>query len=54
MVDIENERIIVHRFEEGDLVNVYMFDDAVSVGIFNDECIIDFAEISERIEFLKE
>lgn len=54
MVDIDNERVIVHRFEAEDIVNVFTFDDAIPVGIFDDECIIDFAEISERIEFLNE
>ena len=53
MVDVENERIIVHRFEKGDIVNVYTFDDIVSVGIFDGDCMIDFVEISERIAFLK-
>lgn len=54
MVDIENERIIIHKFEEGDIVKVHTFEDVISVGIFDDECIIDFTEISERIEFLNE
>ena len=54
MVDIENEKIIVNEFETGNIVTIYSFDDEVPVGIFSGDCKVDFAEVAEKIEFLKE
>ena len=54
MVDIEKEQIIVYRFEKSDLAAIYTFQDKIPVGIFDDECEVDFAEVAEKIAFLKE
>ena len=49
-----NEKIIVNEFETGNIVTIYSFDDEVPVGIFSGDCKVDFAEVAEKIEFLKE
>ena len=54
MVDIDNEKIIVHEFEKGNVVTIYSFADEVPVGIFCGDCQVGFAEIAEKISFLKE
>lgn len=54
IVDIEKEQVITHLFEESELAVLYTFKDKVDVGIFDKECRVDFAEIAEKISFLKE
>lgn len=45
MVDLEQERVIVHCFEEQGESIIYGFDTPVSVGIYGGELKIDFREI---------
>lgn len=54
LVDSVKKRVYVHQYEKDDLNKVYTFDDRVPVGIWNDECEVDFAEIYEYISFLYE
>lgn len=49
MVDIDNRRITVCRFESGDLTTIYGFEDKVPVGIFDGQCVVDFKEIDKNI-----
>jgi len=54
IVDPQKETIVVYKFipeEEGEMeVSFYTFENQVPVGIFNNECIVDFKEIKEYLE----
>lgn len=52
IVDPQKETVVVYKFNKEDDVDVafYTFENQVPVGIFNDECIVDFKEIKEYIE----
>lgn len=50
IVDLENERIIVYDIEHDIQVSIYTFENQVPVGIFNNECIVDFKEIKEYLK----
>ncbi len=50
LIDLQNKKVIVHDFEHGDDISVYTFEDKVPVGIWNGECEIDFARITETID----
>lgn len=52
MVDPDRKKIIVHIFGEEPDVFVYGFNAKVPVSIYDNECIIDFEEISEYVKFL--
>jgi len=52
MVDPEKRRIYVYMFEKDELPMMYTFEDKVPVGIFEEECKIDFAKIYEYVSFL--
>ena len=52
MVDPDRKKIIVHIFGEEPDVFVYGFNAKVPVSIYDNECIIDFKEISEYVKFL--
>ena len=54
LVDPDAKRVMVYRFEEDVVLNLYGFDSKVPVGIFDDKCEIDFAELYEQIAFLYE
>lgn len=54
LVDPDAKRVMVYRFEEDVVLNIYGFDSKVPVGIFDDKCEIDFAELYEQIAFLYE
>lgn len=54
LVDPDAKRVMVYRFEEDVVLNIYGFDRKVPVGIFDDKCEIDFAELYEQIAFLYE
>lgn len=49
IVDPEKECIVVYDIENDLDISVYTFDNQVPVRIFNNECVIDFAEIKEYI-----
>ena len=55
IVDSRRQRIIVYILnEEGYFdISLYTFEDQIPVFIFNNECIIDFKEISEYLEFME-
>lgn len=56
IVDSKRKRVIVYTLVEENYYDValYTFEDCVPVHIFDNECIIDFKEIYEYIEFMYE
>lgn len=54
IVDPIQKRVVVHYFESTDIPKTYGFEAKVPVGIFGDNCVIDFAEIYKQIEFMYE
>lgn len=52
IVDLEKERIIVYDIEHDIQTMVYTFDSQVPVGIWNGECVVDFAEIKTYLKDL--
>ena len=54
MIDPKKKRVYVYQFEEDFAPTVYTFADKVPVGIWNNECEVDFAEIYDYISFLYE
>ena len=55
LVDPIKKRVHVYKFEKDEYApTMYTFDDKVPVGIWNDECEVDFAEIYDYISFLYE
>lgn len=54
IVDPIQKRVVVHYFESTDIPKTYGFNAKVSVGIFGDDCVIDFAEIYRQIELMYE
>lgn len=54
MVDPDEKKVVVYDWNKSDIPVVYGFDAKVLVGIFDGECVIDFAEIFEEIAFLYE
>ena len=50
IIDPDKKQIIVYDFAHGDQVSFYSFHDKVPVGIWDGECEIDFAQISEYLE----
>lgn len=54
IVDPEQKRVMVYEFESENerKLSIYGFHDKVPVGIFDGECIVDFAEIFEYVRFL--
>lgn len=51
IVDPDGKRIIVYNWEQEEILNIYGFDSEVPVGIFNGECVVNFARISDEISF---
>lgn len=49
IVDIKNSKVIVYDLENDMDITLYSFEDKVPVKIFNNECVVDFKEISEYI-----
>ena len=49
IVDIEKERVIVYDIEHDIHVTIYTFENKVPVGIWNNECEIDFSEIKAHV-----
>jgi len=55
IVDPKKKRVYVYRYEEEEFLPVmYTSEQKVPVGIWNDECEVDFAEIYEYMSFLYE
>lgn len=56
IVDSKRERIIVYVMNEEEYYDIalYSFQDRVPISIFDQECVIDFQEIYEYIEFMYE
>ena len=52
IIDPGNRQIIVYKFEEGLEFVVYDADSVVPVGIFDDECTVDFGKLFEYVSFL--
>lgn len=52
IIDPVKKNIVVYDFETLDLPEIYTFEHKVPVKIFNGECLVDFKEIFEYIEFL--
>ena len=52
MVDPDKKKVVVYDWSKSENPTIYGFDSKVPVGIFNEECEIDFAEIYEQIDFL--
>lgn len=49
IVDPGRERILVYDFTDADVLEIYTFADQVPVSIWDNKCIIDFAEIRKEI-----
>ena len=54
IVDPKKKRVHVYQFEEDYAPTIYTFADKVPVGIWNNECEVDFSEIYDYISFLYE
>ena len=54
IVDPKKKRILVYRFEETDIPQMYGFDMKVPVSVLSGECEVDFKQIYEQIGFLYE
>ena len=52
MVDPERKQIVVYELENTNCPVIYPLEGKIPVGIFNGECVIDFAKICGRIGFL--
>lgn len=50
VVDVEKEIVVVHYFENDDYA-IYSFTDEVPVGIWNDECKVDFKAVKNYLEW---
>lgn len=53
IVDPEEERVLVYRFESGDPLQIYAFADPVPVGIWDGKLTVDFGEIRAQYRFLE-
>lgn len=55
IIDSKYKRIYVHCYEKEDfMINMYTFEDEVPVGIWNDDCKVNFREIYDYVSFLEE
>jgi Uma2 family endonuclease len=54
LVDPLKKMVTVYKYEDEDFQSMYTFEDKVPVGIWNDECEVDFSEIYDYIRFLYE
>lgn len=54
IIDPKRKAVIVYDFENEVYPVIYGFDAKIPVGIWGEECIIDFAELYEYIRFLYE
>lgn len=49
VVDPDKKVVMTFCFENHDSYGIYSFRDTIPVGIFNDECVIDFAAIDDYV-----
>ena len=54
VVDPDRKKVVVYDFEHEPMTVIYGFGERVPVRIFDGECVMDFAEIYQEIEFLYE
>ncbi len=54
IVDPDKKRVTVYLYEDPELVRMYTFEDEVPVGIFDNQCKVNFAEIYEYMGFMYE
>lgn len=54
LVDPDRKRVVAYDLENRECPVAYSFEDAVPVRIFGGECVVDFREIYEYLEFLYE
>lgn len=52
LVDPKSKRVLVYDLEQVDFPELYTFEHQVPVKIFGGECLIDFKEIYEYIQFM--
>lgn len=52
LIDPDKKKVVVYDLENEELPVVYGFENRVPVGIFQEECEIDFSEIYESVKFL--
>lgn len=52
LVDPSKQRVCVYLLEKDEFPTIYTFEQKVPVGIWNNECEVDFAEIYDYIGFL--
>ena len=54
VIDSKKETVVVYEFNEAEefemQIHIYTFENQVPVGIWDGECIVDFAEIKEYLE----
>ena len=49
MIDPDKKTVMAWNFEKEDEVKMYGFRDNIPVGIYNEECVIDFAAIDDLV-----
>lgn len=54
LIDPEKLKVMVYDLEHPEFPTIYGFDSKIPVGIWGDECVIDFQEIYDYIRFLYE
>ena len=54
MIDPMKQKVIVYDFEHDDYPETFGFAAKIPVGIWDGECVIDFAEVYEHVRFLYE
>lgn len=52
IVDIDSRKVVVYLLDGDMIPTVYTFADKVPVAIFDNKCVVDFAEIDEQISFM--
>ena len=54
MIDPKRKVVLIYNFKNEDYPVIYGFDAKIPVGIWGEECVIDFGEVYEYIRFLYE
>ncbi|MCD7954366.1 MAG: Uma2 family endonuclease, partial [Lachnospiraceae bacterium] len=52
MIDPDYKKVYVYDFEKSESYKIYEFTDAVPVGIYGGDCVVDFARIYAEIRLL--
>lgn len=53
IIDPDKKKVVAYELEKEQWPVIYRFDDMVPVGIFDGGCVVNFANINERIHFLE-